>query len=141
MTTLTASLAQANVPVQAVHAGTNVLQGQFVGVLSTSASGFILLAKVPSTATVTLIETHISAETAYTLNFGFRNGVTASATHSAFLGSAVLNVTNMSRLVALTAEETLNERFKYITASVQAGSRTTSVSLFYTVVYSMANPS
>lgn len=139
MTTLTASLAQANVPVR-TDLGMTLLQGEFIGVLSTSASGFILLAKVPSTATVTVFEKHLSAETAYTLNIGYRNGVTASATHSAFLGSAVLNTTHMSQLVRLTSEETLNERFKYITASVQAGSRTTSISLFYTIVYSTSVP-
>ena len=139
MTTQTASLAQPLVPVKA-QTGLNMVTGQHVGVLSTSASGFILLCKVPAPSTVILMEHHVSAETTYTLNFGVRSGASTSYAASAFLGTALLNANNQSLPITLevsAAEESLNERFKYITASVQAGSRTTSVSIYYTVLYNV----
>jgi len=137
--TLTASLALATFTPSRVHTGTHVLQGQFTGAgLSASASSsWILLAKIPPDCTVSVVEMHSSAATTQVLNIGIR------AEAGSTLASAIGAINNTKAAVNLhgpytcVREETTNEKYKYVVASLESGSPTASMQMKYQVIYSV----
>lgn len=130
MATITCSLAQAAAPTVNVHTG-SVLHGTVSGDSSLSGSQRILLCKIPPNSEVTIIEYHSSGETTQTLNFGFRQGNSTSASISA-MGSGVLNQTNV--LTGTTTwDQTAGETFKYVVADLEAGTASASIEVRFTV--------
>jgi len=135
-TTLTASLALSTYTPPANHMG-NVLKGQYVGVdVSSSASGLILLAKIPAYAkNVQLIVQHNTASTAWVGDYGILNGVTASASVSAFLGAAAAGSVHISAPYQPTWDDANSEKFKYVTVNHDSGTVTASISIRYQISY------
>lgn len=133
MSTLTASLALPTYTPPVVHTGTTV-SGKYTGAVSTSASGIVFLAKVPNTAkTVQLVTYHTGPETTMTINYGIRSGATTSTSVSAFVSDATINSTRVSNVVVPVEDSTLGESFKYVTASLQAGTKAASSTIYYTI--------
>lgn len=126
MATTTASLAYSTVPPLAHH-GVNVVNGSMSGLLSASGSGLALLAKIPRGAkNIALTAFHSSGATTQVLNYGLRHGLSASTSFSAF-GELADSNGGTFFVESITMEETVNEAFKYVVASRQSGTATTSL--------------
>lgn len=136
MATLTASLAQSTVTPAMVHTG-NTLSGRYSGAFSTSGSGILLLAKIPAYAkTAQLVFSMQDEQTTMVANFGIRSGVSTSADVSAFYASATgPNVTRVSKVFDCVAnrDETLNESFKYVVATLATGTKAASAVIEYSI--------
>lgn len=136
MTTLTASLAQSTVVPLANH-GMNILRGQYTGAISTSASGVVLLAKIPVTAKDIQVHSyHTGPETTMTLSIGLRHGSSASAAATAFVSSALIGATRVSAVANPTWDDAGGETHKYVQATLSAGTKAASSTMYYTIFYS-----
>lgn len=146
MTTLTASQATANFMPKASHVGVNEISGLYgpgTGSMSTSASGFVLLAKFPAGARIIeFIETHQNGATTSPINFGIRSGSSTSISLAALIADATLGAVNRLSVLASVGFDTsrdfsAGETFKYITASKSGGTATASMSIRFTLLYTM----
>ena len=141
--THTASLAASNVAPKIVHAGVNAVTDAYTvgAVLSASGSGVALLCKVPVGAVLHGFESyHNAGETATTLNFGLRAGHETSASYSAIAADVVHQATSSQHTKlpqTVAGSEADNERFKYLTASLAAGTGGSSLVIRYTLTYSL----
>ena len=135
--TQTASLAQPAIPIK-TPVTSNFVMGNWKGTLSASGSGMVFLAKIPPTCLVNIIERHTSGATACTLNIGIRQGNSTSLTASALVGSSVqAERATLGKVYKCVREDTTNESYKYVVATLQAGSVTASVEIDYTIMYNM----
>jgi hypothetical protein len=145
MATLTASLAASQGVVRAVHAGVNSISGSYnsgASSLSASGSSIVLLCKLPTSATVLeVIEYHSSGATTSPLNIGIRDGATTSMSVSVLFAAVTQGAVNRAELQAdgpgLFLSATDAENFKYVIASRDGGSVTTSLKVNFTVLYTM----
>jgi hypothetical protein len=146
MATLTASLAASQGVVRAVHAGVNSISGSYnsgSSVLSASGQSIVLLCKIPTGATVLeVIEYHSSGADTSPLNIGIRDGVTTSMSVSVLFSAVTQGAVNRAELQAdgpglFLSAGTSTERFKYLIASRDGGSLTTSLKVNFTVLYTM----
>lgn len=135
MSTLTASLAYSTYSPPGTHTGATI-NGKYTGAVSTSASGIILLAKVPSKAkTIQMVTYHTGPETTMTMNYGIRSGATTSTSISAFVSDALIDTTRVSNVVVPVEDSTLGESYKYVTGSLQAGTKAASSTIYYQISY------
>ncbi len=145
MATLTATLAASNRIPRAVHAGVNSISGSYNSSgssLSDSGSSIVLLCKLPTGATVLeAIEYHSSGATTSPLNIGIRDGLTTSMSVSVLFSSITQGAVNRAELQAdgagLLLSATDAEQFKYVVASRDGGSVTTSLKVNFTILYTM----
>jgi len=142
--TVTASLALSTYTPHTPHTGTHVIVGNYDGVgLSASGSGALFLGKIPPNATVTVIEEHTATGAAtQVLNIGIR-AQGGSVTYSALAsigGGGTSAQSNIHGPYKCTREDTTNESYKYVVASLQSGTVTASMVMKYTIIYSVADP-
>jgi hypothetical protein len=140
--TATASLAQSTFTPPAVHTG-NTLRGSIIAAptdLSLSAAGgMLLLAKIPVKCKDVQV-TIYSAQTGGTggvaaLNLGVRAGETTSNTISALgVSPALGSYIGPPYTPGYSAAQ--SEKFKYVTASLDSGTASVTMTLNYTISYS-----
>jgi hypothetical protein len=140
VTTLTASLALSTVTPPSVHAGTNTLSGTYnsgATVLSLSASGLLLLAKIPVNAkNVQLISRHTTGATSYSMDFGIGSGDSGGTNSASVLGSAVVfNAVHISPPVSPVWDDAAGERHQYVTGILTTATATTSLIVNYSITY------
>jgi len=139
--TATASLALPAITPHRPHTGTHILQGTYDGAgLSASGSGMLLLAKIPPDALVTVVEEHSTGAATQVYNVGIRaeaGSLSASALTSLKAGGTAGQSVQHGPYQCVR-EETTNESFKYVTATLQSGTVTASTAIRYLVIYSVA---
>lgn len=137
-TTRTASLATSNAPVPGVHTG-GVIQGKYEGAgLSASGSALLFLCKIPASCNVSIVETHVSGSATQVLNVGVRGGNSTSVSVSALMGAAAASAAdnaNFGGPYTTTWDQTAGETFKYVVASLQSGTVTASMNVYFSVFY------
>lgn len=135
-TTQTASLALSTTPVNGDHMGGNI-RGTFDAAgFSSTASGVILLGKIPVNAKNVQVACYYQTGSAtYGLELGVRNGATTSATVSA-LGIAV-EAGFIGPVYTPTWDDASGETFKYVQAMQDSGSVTASLTMNYSINWDM----
>lgn len=139
MTTQTASLALSTVSPPGVHAGTNTLSGKYVIASGLSASGnaLILLAKIPVNCKDVQMHSYTAQAgtgAAAAFNFGVRGGKTTSVSISALGASPALGH-YLGPPYTPGWDDANSEQFKYVTASLESGTASASITLNYAITY------
>ena len=136
-TTYTSTLAaRSGVQARAVHAGLNAVSVDWSSTGVLSASGVVFLCKIPEGARIhNIIEFHSTGATTSTLDFGWTDG-DGSHTYSG-IASALVQATHNNRGNNDSVVLPASGGARIVTASLGAGTATTSLKMSLTVLYSL----
>lgn len=126
-----------------VHAGANVVHGNFnLGATASSAGDIIMLAKIPTGAVVTGIRVdHSTGATAQALSYGLATGGPAgAATYSAFISSLAQATVSTTGVVGgipytVSVSDTDPNKYGVFSAKVESGTATTSLIVNFCLTY------